>query len=325
MKRIFLAPKSNERSHANFGPSLLEGRTNSFVEPYLTEKEKEILSPYEILQIWGNKEVLRPRWEKMRPGDYVLFYAKGVFEYSARVVLTKFNIELGEKLWPVDKNGNSWPCLFFVDNVKKINIPIKVVQELAEYEPTWDRVQGFMPLRESGIQAIENKFGSIEKFLDQSPEVYEVLDTFINTIREETLTEEKGEGKEKALLYKEASSYTDSGISHVTTTAPAKKRVESKKQKMLVAELEDYACQICNWSLSWKNTKGKEVYRIDIDHIIDKAKGGTEELHNLWALCPNCHVKKTLGVIQIDPDKKSITENGESVRLHHDNHLNWYE
>lgn len=63
--------------------------------------------------------------------------------------------------------------------------------------------------------------------------------------------------------------------------------------------------------------------RIDVDQIIEKSDGGGEEVSNPWVLCPNCCVKKTLGVITIDPKKQLIQENGQVLKLDHDSHLGW--
>lgn len=323
MKNIFLAPRSSETSYENFESTILGGRPYSFIEPYLDEKEKAILSKYKTVSVWGNKESLMSRWEKMQPGDFVLFYAKGIFYYSARVVMTKYSVELGTKLWPVDENGNPWPCLFFVDDLREVNIPIKTVQELAEYEPTWDRVQGFMRLRDEGLKAIADKFGSIEQFLSQKPEVYQAIESIIEKTKEETIEDEIEESVDKEKLLIEAVDFKNEGEGYTLDTTPRKIRVENRIQKKRVAILEDYACQVCNWSLEWVNSKDKKSYRIDIDHITDKAKGGGEELSNLWALCPNCHTKKTLGVITIDKENKTIKENDKEIKLHHDNHLGW--
>lgn len=323
MKNIFLAPRSNETAYEHFQSTILSGRPYSFVEPYLNEKEKTVLSKYETVRVWGTKENLRSRWEKMEPGDYVLFYGKGVFYESARIVLIKHSEELATKLWPLDNDGSSWPCLFFVDNFKEVNISIKTVQELAEYEPTWDKVLGFMRLNDKGLQAITQKFGSIETFLNQKPEVYQAIENIIEEVNDEIIEDEIEESVDKAKLLKEASDFRTTREGYTVDTSSKKVRVENRTQKQRIAKLEDYSCQICNWSLEWINSKGKKSYRIDIDHITDKAKGGGEELTNLWALCPNCHVKKTLGVITIDKDNKTIRENGKIIKLHHDNHLRW--
>ncbi len=323
MKKIFLAPRSNETSHKNFESTIIGGRSYSFIEPYLTDQEKNVLSKYKTISVWGNKESLRSKWGKMLPEDYVLFYAKGAFYYSARVVLTKFSNDLGSKLWPMDKDGEPWNCLFFVDNLKEINIPIKTVQELAEYEPTWDRVMGFMQLRESGLKAIEEKFGSIENFITQDQKTIDVITNIIETTKEETIDGEKEEIVDKNKLLEEGKGYDPNEEQYKLSNTPHKIRIEKKKQKELVAKLEDYSCQLCGWSLEWTKNNGKKAYRIDIDHIMDKAKGGDERLSNLWALCPNCHAKKTLNVITVDLENGKVYENEKAIKLHHDNHLGW--
>ncbi len=325
MSNIFLAPRSKETSHENFESTIIGGRTYEFLEPYLNAAEKDVLSKYSKIAIWGNKESLKSRWLKMKTGDFILFYAKGSFRYSARVVLTKLSNELGKKLWPEDDDGEPWPCLFFIDNLREINIPIKVVQELAEYEPTWDRVQGFMPMRESGVRNIEFKFGSVEEFLNQKPEVYSAINKIIEANNDEVVEGEREDYViyDKAALLRDATAFINTKDSHVILTGSQKVRVENRSQKQKIAKIEGYSCQVCGWTLEWENSKGKRAFRIDVDHIIDKADGGTEEAANLWALCPNCHVKKTLGVIKIDLKKRKVYENGVEIKLNHDNHLKW--
>lgn len=323
MANIFLAPRSNETSHEHFESTIIEGRPYSFVKPFLTDAEKKILSGHEILRIWGTKGSLESRWSQMQEGDTVLFYARGGFYYSGNVILTKKSSDLASHLWPVDEDGNPWACLFFLGNVREIDIPIQVVQELAEYDPSWDRVMGFMKLRDSGTAALLSKFGSIESFLSQKPEVYEVIQNIIEVSKDEALEDEKEENINMVELLRDAQAFSTTAASHTVDFSPRKIRVENRMQKKRVAILEGYSCQVCGWLLEWTNKKGRTAFRIDIDHIVDKAIGGGEELSNLWALCPNCHVKKTLGVIKIDSVKQQITENGVRLTLHHDNHLGW--
>ena len=324
MKNVFLAPRSNETSFKNFESTIVGGRPYSFLEPFLTPDEKSVLSKYKNISIWGNKESLRSRWEKMQSGDFVLFYAKGSFNYSGQIALTKHSPELGAALWPVDEDGEPWTCLFFVDNLKEVAIPIQVLQELAGYAPTWDRVQGFMRLNDAGVQAIADKFGDIETFLHQKPEVYAAIDKVIEDLREESLEVEKDELyqiEDMSKVFNDASKFRYERDSHKIDTAPRKIRIENQTQKRRIAKLEGYACQVCDWKLEWRNSRGKAAYRIDVDHIIDKADGGSEEMNNLWVLCPNCHTKKTLGVITIDVSQKEVKEDGKKITLHHDRHL----
>lgn len=126
---------------------------------------------------------------------------------------------------------------------------------------------------------------------------------------------------DKASLLKKALEYK---APKDTKVAPIRViRIENRLQKKRIASIENWSCQICGWSMQWKNEKGKTMKIIEVDHIIEKANGGTEEANNLWTLCPNCHAKKTYGVIKIDLKLHKIFENEQEVKLHHDNHLGW--
>ena len=46
-------------------------------------------------------------------------------------------------------------------------------------------------------------------------------------------------------------------------------------------------CQVCRRA-------GTATAATEVDHIIGKAKGGTDELSNLQAICRSCHKAKTM-------------------------------
>lgn len=97
-------------------------------------------------------------------------------------------------------------------------------------------------------------------------------------------------------------------------------RQESVAQKERVRRLENYKCQVCGFTIEYIDTRGEKRRYVQVDHIINKADGGGEEMFNLWALCPNCHIKKTFNVIKIDVVKRIVTENGSLITIR-DNHL----
>jgi 5-methylcytosine-specific restriction endonuclease McrA len=107
---------------------------------------------------------------------------------------------------------------------------------------------------------------------------------------------------------------------HKTPKKPLKQRIEDQKQKALVAQIEDQTCQVCGFREEYKNSQGKTKYIIDIDHIEEKNSGGGEEGKNLWALCPNCHRKKTTGIIKVNLKKREFKERGKRIKIR-DNHL----
>ncbi len=98
-------------------------------------------------------------------------------------------------------------------------------------------------------------------------------------------------------------------------------RHESKMQKERIARIEDYTCQICGFRQSYVNANGRTRYIIEVDHIVEKSQGGGETVNNLLVLCPNCHAKKTYGLIKVNPDY-TIEENGRQRPLMQDRHLN---
>ncbi len=128
--------------------------------------------------------------------------------------------------------------------------------------------------------------------------------------------------KSKTDILNEANKFKDYEEQYKNSENGSKIRKESKAQKERIAILEDHTCQVCGFHEAYLSKHGTPSWIIDVDHIIDKALGGGETCGNLWALCPNCHRKKTHGVIVIDPIKKIVTERGKLIKIN-DNHLNW--
>jgi 5-methylcytosine-specific restriction endonuclease McrA len=107
-------------------------------------------------------------------------------------------------------------------------------------------------------------------------------------------------------------------------TIEVKLRQENRKQMKIVKKLEDYRCQVCGYTFTYINSKDQETPYVEVDHIKRYADEGDEDLDNLWALCPTCHTKKTLGVIVVDKKEGEVRENGEVIEIKN-NHLSWYE
>lgn len=124
---------------------------------------------------------------------------------------------------------------------------------------------------------------------------------------------------------KKAKAFKSTKPSHKTKTKTVSQRMDDETQKALIADIENYTCQVCGYHQPYQNSKGEELWIIDVDHILDKKDGHGEEVNNLWVLCPTCHREKTRGVVKINPKSKSITRLGKAIKLHHDTHLGWPE
>lgn len=58
------------------------------------------------------------------------------------------------------------------------------------------------------------------------------------------------------------------------------------KLRVIVLERDNHLCRECLLC-------GKYTTATDVDHIIPKSKGGTDDISNLQSLCHECHKKKT--------------------------------
>jgi len=64
----------------------------------------------------------------------------------------------------------------------------------------------------------------------------------------------------------------------------------TKKQRHLIASMQDYRCFICNGNLR------RDLTDSDIDHILPLSKGGADwpDLENLSCIHTSCHRRKTI-------------------------------
>jgi len=67
--------------------------------------------------------------------------------------------------------------------------------------------------------------------------------------------------------------------------AKPKRKAISKKLRLLILERDGYRCSLCGRTA--KETK------LEVDHKIPVAKGGTDSLNNLWTLCIECNRGKS--------------------------------
>jgi len=125
-----------------------------------------------------------------------------------------------------------------------------------------------------------------------------------------------------ATLISQANEFDNTGgESHTLVQGSRKVRKENQLQKRRIAKIENYTCQVCGFRCEYIKPNGKPGWVINVDHILEKNKGGMEQIHNLWVLCPNCHEMKTRGVLKIDIKNKTVSMQDKVIKLHCDNHL----
>jgi len=155
---IFRAPIGNSAARENFQRTVLDGvDRESVVE--LAQVDLQT-SP---VRVWGTKETVKGTWENIEPGDFLIFYRDGVYEYAAEVVDTEENEDLGRELWPNHEEDKPWLCVIYLKEPVDLGVDSSEVHNLAGYDI--DYPMGFSPLNEMGVGGIRGRYGSVESFI----------------------------------------------------------------------------------------------------------------------------------------------------------------
>ncbi|MEV6226548.1 HNH endonuclease [Saccharopolyspora shandongensis] len=99
-------------------------------------------------RMWGVTPGKEPRrsnvqkFQRLRPGDAVLFYGEGHFYLVGRIAVLWENAELAERLWQRDDKGQTWQYMYALDEVRPIQVPLAEVRPQLGWRPT-AIVQGF--------------------------------------------------------------------------------------------------------------------------------------------------------------------------------------
>jgi hypothetical protein len=87
---------------------------------------------------------------------------------------------------------------------------------------------------------------------------------------------------------------------------PAFERSVSKETRAIVLDRNGFTCQMCGAVAGEPHPyDSKRKTRLHIGHVIDKSKGGTEDLTNLRAICSICN-EGAANLTPIRPDLKQL-------------------
>lgn len=113
---------------------------------------------------WGATPGKRnvPTWESIEPGDDVLAYFDKAYHFSSKVVFKTRNEKLAKKLWGSMPDGSTWEYIYFLTRPDPIVPPLS-----SEVTSDWlqSMFQGFSRVSEEKVNALRNKFGSLDGFI----------------------------------------------------------------------------------------------------------------------------------------------------------------
>ena len=98
-------------------------------------------------------------------------------------------------------------------------------------------------------------------------------------------------------------SFIDENVGTVTSTKPVRRFKRSREARDLVIARSKFLCEYdkCTGMPPDVDAQGKPI--LQVDHIMPLSEGGSDRPSNMIAICPNCHVAKTIGL-----NKKRITK-----------------
>ncbi len=172
MERVIVQPvgskgKKEEHYQDTIVNPIPMDKIEQYVDEEHVEKLKDIYEDGETY-VWGATPSKTGRnqnyWEEIEPGYTILLSGKGKIFSSAVITYKLRNKELAADLWGYDDKGNTWEYMYFIDEVKKENIPYERYNRILGYSPK-NVIQGFQ------IHDEENSMKLLEA-LDLGSETY---------------------------------------------------------------------------------------------------------------------------------------------------------
>lgn len=91
--------------------------------------------------------------DRLRAGDFVLFYGNKRLYLAGTVAVRWRNAALAERLWTQDEKGQTWEHMYALTDVRRIEVPVGEIQPLLGWGPR-AVVQGFLIYGDSKAQAL---------------------------------------------------------------------------------------------------------------------------------------------------------------------------
>lgn len=170
MASLFRITASNSKAYQHYVDTIERGFPLDYIKHFLSDKQYEALQAIygdRPIRAWGSvpgKSNI-PVWEKMELGDPILIYREGNFEYFAFVTFKVHYSDLAKHLWGVDKEGQTWEYIYFIDKLTEISVPVRIYNQLIGYKEG-AHPYGFATTEKEKVRKLEEKYGSISGFLN---------------------------------------------------------------------------------------------------------------------------------------------------------------
>ena len=138
MPQVIIQPAAASNTH--YADTIENPVPLSRVRPFLSDEDyRSLIGLYDggHVWVWGAKPSGRSRWARIQSGDIFLFYGNKRFTRSASVTMTCHNRNLAADLWCPDQDGETWEYVFFLNNLRDVEIAVEDFNLLVGYEPNY--------------------------------------------------------------------------------------------------------------------------------------------------------------------------------------------
>ena len=148
MTQVIVQPAGNAGGRDHYEDTIDKPVELKRIVPYLDEatRSRFVARGDKAVAVWGvttgGNGTNAAKWQKIQEGDIALFLQKSRAVAKGTVVLKLRNAALAKSLWGVDKDGETWEWMYFLDPVEKIDVSYDLLNGAAGYEPA-NRFQGF--------------------------------------------------------------------------------------------------------------------------------------------------------------------------------------
>lgn len=145
---VAVQPCGDSEARTHYVDTISKLVSKSRITPYLSEAERQ---EFDVccgpkVAVWGvtkgKKGQNLSRWTRLNRGDLVLLYQDKRLFSKARISYKVQNEPLAKDLWSAKEDGTTWECIYFLDDLEEIDIPIGRFNETLSYKQNFI-IQGF--------------------------------------------------------------------------------------------------------------------------------------------------------------------------------------
>lgn len=152
MSKVVLQPAANKQAKIHYENTVIKpvkiSRIKNLLNNNILSKVEKLYLNGEVF-IWGvtngSTGTNENKWRGLSNGDIVLFSQRGGIFSTAKVTMIFKNYDLAKELLGVDDNGNAWENIYFIKDIKELEIPYSKLNPVLGYKSNFV-IQGFMVL-----------------------------------------------------------------------------------------------------------------------------------------------------------------------------------